>query len=166
MADTFDPSVLVDTEYTGDLNRQLTPIPEGTYYGRVKEGSVKAKKGISKAGNAYCVCDMQFVLTDEDVKAATKLEEPTVFASIFLDLTPSGAIETKEANPNANVQLGRLKHALGLREGKPWSLRSFEGLGCYIRVVQEPDADDIENIRNRVTGYYREPKSPTATSKK
>jgi hypothetical protein len=165
MADTFDPSVLIETEYTGDLNRQLTPVPEGIFFGRIREGGVKVKKGISKAGNAYCVCDLAFVIQDEEVKAATNLEEPMVFASVFLDLTPSGALETRESNPNANVQLGRLKHALGLREGKPWSLRSFEGLGCYLKVTQDPDPEDIESIRNRVTGFYRELRAAPAAKK-
>jgi hypothetical protein len=163
--DHFDTSALVDTEYTGGLNRTLVPIPEGEFLARVKPDSVKVNRFTSKAGNLVNICNLVFSVEDEDVKAQTRLPDPSITASIFLDLDPgTGRLLTKEDNPNANVGLGKLKHALGIREGKAWSLRQFEGMACYIRVVHEPNPDDIENPRSKVTGYYKESKADKEAS--
>jgi hypothetical protein len=165
--DYFDTSALVDTEYTGDLNRALVPIPEGEFYSRVKPDSVKVNRFISKAGNLVNICNLVFSVEDEDVKAATQLPDPSITASIFLDLDPgTNRLLTKEDNPNANIGLGKLKHALGIKEGKPWSLRQFEGMACYIKVVHEPNPDDIEHPRSKVTGYYKDSKEDKANSGK
>lgn len=164
--DTFDTSALVETEQTGDLNRALVPIPEGEYYARVKPDSVKVRRFTSKAGNLVNMCDLNFSIEDDEVKASTQLPDPTIQANIFLDIDPTtNRILTREDNPNANVQLGRLKHALGIKEGKPWSLRQFEGMACYIKVVHEPNPDDIEHPRSKVMGFYRDSKEDKAAGK-
>jgi hypothetical protein len=157
--DAFDTNALLDTQYTGDLNRNTVPVPAGEYYARIKENSVKVRKFTSKAGNEVCMCDMAWVIDDPDLAADMQVKEPTAFGSIFLQLSPgSNKIATKEEDPNANIQLGRLKYAMGIKEGKPWSVRAFEGMACYIRVESEPDPNDIENVRSKVTGFYKEQK--------
>jgi hypothetical protein len=159
MEDAFDTTALLDTSYTGDLNRSLVPIPEGEMYARIKEGSVKVRRFTSKAGNLVTMADMVFAIEDQSVKDATQLPEPAIPASIFLDTEPgSNRLLTKEDNPNANIQLGRLKHAVGIKEGKTWSLRSFEGLACYIKVEHEANPDDIEHPRSKVVGFYKDKK--------
>jgi hypothetical protein len=160
MPDVFDPAVLLDTEYTGDLARYSTPCPEGVHMARVKDGSVNVKKGVSKAGNAYCILEMLFCIEDEEVKKQLKRDLVYAPASIFLDLTPSGQIATKADNPDANTALGRLKSAMGFREGKAWKLRNFEGMSCYVKVVQETNPDDIEDVRAKAVAFYKDRPKP------
>lgn len=165
MDDAFDTNALLDTSYTGDLNRSLIPIPEGEFYARVKENSVKVRRFTSKQNNLITMADMVFSIEDQSVKDATHMENPAIPYSIFLETEPgSNRLLTKEDNPNANISLGRLKYALGIREGKEWSLRGFEGLGCFIKVEQEPNPDDIEHPRSKVVGVYKDKKPDPAAA--
>jgi hypothetical protein len=160
MADNidFDPAALLDTEYTGGLNTRLTPVPADDYRAQVKPGSVKVRKGTSKAGDPFVVADMMFLIDDPMLAEKLQLREPQVSASIFLEINPATKqLYTKEDNPNANTKLGQLKEACGFKEGTPWSLRAFEGRSCYIRVIQVPDEDDISTVYNRVTAFSKDP---------
>lgn len=157
--DAFDPDALLDTQNEGDFNRYMTPVPAGEHYARVKDGSVKVRKFTSKAGNPVCMCDLQWVIEDQGVAESMGVKEALVFDNFFLDFDHNtNRLVTREENPNANLTLGKLKYAMGVKEGRPWSLRSLQGMACYIRVEQDADANDVENIRNRVTGYYKDRK--------
>lgn len=167
MYDAFDPNALLDTQNEGDFNRYMIPVPAGEHYARIKDGSVKVRKFTSKAGNPVCMCDLQWVVEDASVAEAMGVKEALIFDSFFLDIDhDTNRLVTKEENPNANLTLGRLKYAMGVKEGRPWSLRSFEGMACYLRVEQDADPNDIENIRNRVTGYYKDRKADDADASK
>lgn len=149
-ASAFDPSSLLDTEYSGDLNTRLTPIPEGEYAAHIKEGGVTVRTG-SKDGQVWAAADVMFVIDDEEVRAATQLKEPMAKLGLFLDIdADTKRLLTAEDNPNANVKLGKLKEACGLRPGKKWSLRHLEGLSCFVRIKQRTDPNDIETIYSDV----------------
>ena len=154
----FDPASLLDTEYSDDLNTRLTPIPEGEFLARVKPDGIIVREIKTKQGETRHVADVIFLVDDEEVKRATQLTEPQVRCSLFLDLKPgTSQLLTKEDNPNANVKLGRLKEACGIKPGKAWSLRHLEGLGCYIKVKQRTDPDDIETVYSDVVAFSKEP---------
>lgn len=165
--DAFDPNALLDTENEGDFNRYMTPVPAGEHYARVKEGSLKVRKFTSKAGNPVAMCDLQWVVEDASVAEGMGVKEAVIFDSFFLDIDhDTNRLVTKEENPNANLTLGRLKFAMGVKEGRPWSLRSFEGMACYLKVDVESAADDVENMRNKVLGYYKDRKADGADAQR
>ncbi len=142
---TFDETALLDGEYTGDLNTRLTPVPEGEYMAHVMSNGIKVKQiTIKNTGEKRHIADFIFIVDDDDVKRQIQMQEPQVRMSVFLDLNAAGALMTKEENANANIKLGRLKDALGLKPGRKWSLRHMEGLSCYIKVTHRTDPDDIE----------------------
>lgn len=155
---TFDPASLLDTEYEDDLNTRLTPVPEGEYYARIKENSVKVSQFANKnGGEPHSVMNLLFVIEDEEVKRVTQLQEPQVRMSVFLELKPgTNQLLTAADNPNANVRLGRLKEALGIKPGKKWSPRQFEGMGCFIKVKQKVNPDDIEDVNSEVQAVSKE----------
>jgi hypothetical protein len=165
----FDPSALLETVNEGDLNTNFTPVPEGEYRARIKDGSLTVK-GITstKTGEKYTVAEMYFIIDDQAVIEATGLKEPTVRASVFLTIDPvTKTLVTKDADPNANIDLGRLKEALGFADGKPWKLKDFEGRSCWVKVKQEADANDITKAFSRITAYYKERKSqPESASRR
>ena len=159
----FDPSSLLDTEYTDDLNTRLTPIPEGEFYARIKPDGIIVREIINKQNEKRHVADVIFEIDDEEVKRQTQLTTPQVRCSIFLDLKPgTSQLLTKEDNANANVRLGRLKEACGIKPGKKWSLRHLEGLGCYVKVKQRADPEDIETVYSDVVAFSSEPSRRTA----
>ncbi len=146
----FDPSSLLDTESDGDFNTRLTPIPEGEYQAHVKEGGISVRGGI-KDGARWTAADILFVIDDEEVKASTQLKEPVVKLGLFLETDIAGQrLLTKEDNPNANVKLGKLKEACGIKPGRKFSLRHLEGLSCFIRTKQRTDPNDIETVYSDV----------------
>lgn len=154
---SFDPAQLLDTEYSDDLRTRLTPVPEGDWRGRIKENGILIRK-TGQAGSEYTVADVLFLVEDEEVKERTQLKEPTVRASLFLDLKPgTNQLLTEKDNPNANVKLGQLKAACGIKPGAKWSFRQLEGLGCFIKVKHRPNPDDIENPRVDIVAFSKEP---------
>jgi hypothetical protein len=158
---TFDPSSLLDSEYEDNLRTRLVPVPEGVYQAHIK-GVPAVRSGV-KDGNRWCTADFLFVLDDEQVKKDTQLQEPTVRYSMFLDMDPSSTrLLTETDNPNANIKLGRLKEACGIKPGRKWSLRHFDGLSCWVRVKQRTDPDDIETIYSDIVAVSKERPSTRA----
>lgn len=151
----FDPNALLDTEYSDNLRTRLVPIPEGVYYAHIK--GVPAVRSGSKDGTVWAAADFTFVIDDEEVKSKTQLTEPSCRYSTFLDLKPGTAqLLTEADNPNANIKLGRLKEACGMKPGRAWSLRHFDGLSCWVRIKQRTDPDDIETIYSDVVAVSKE----------
>lgn len=151
----FDPTSLLETEYSDDLNTRLTPIPEGEYMAHIK--SIVPRSGV-KDGVPWFAADVNFIIDDEEVKTATQLREPMARLGLFLDMKPGTTVlATKEDNPNANVKLGKLKEAVGLKPGRKWSLRHLEGLSCYVKIKQRTDPNDIETVYSDVVSVTKEP---------
>lgn len=153
---TFDPTSLLDTEYSDDLNTRLTPVPEGEYYAKLSKIDVRAIS--AKDGRPLRIADVYFIIDDEEVRNSTQLKEPQarLRPSVFLDLNPDGTLQTKEQNPNANVKLGKLKEALGFKPGRKWSLRMMEGQYCFVKVRQRTDENDIEVVYSDVVAVSKE----------
>ena len=160
MQSTFDPTTLKDMEYTGDLNTRLTPVPEGEFWARLSKVDLRQNK--AKDGRDLTLADFLFIIEDDGVKQATHLLEPQVRMSIFLDIGANGALLTAEDNPNANVKLGRIKAALGIKPGKRWSFRHMEGQSCYVKVKQRTDPEDIEIVYSDVVSVSKEPSRKAA----
>jgi len=154
----FDPSALLETETDGDFNTRLIPIPEGEFSAHIKEGGISMRGGIDKNGNRWTAADVLFVIDDENVKASTSLKEPVAKLGLFLETDASGQrLLTKDDNPNANVKLGKLKEAVGIKPGRKFSLRHLEGLSCFVRIKQRTDPNDIETIYSDVVAVSARP---------
>ncbi len=153
----FDPSALLETETDGDFNTRLIPIPEGEFAAHIKEGGVSVRGG-TKDGAPWRAADILFIIDDEEVKTSTSLKEPTAKLGLFLETDASGQrLLTKEDNPNANVKLGKLKEAVGIKPGRKFSLRHLEGLSCFVRIKQRTDPQDIETIYSDVVAVSARP---------
>jgi hypothetical protein len=149
---------LLETETDGDFNTRLIPIPEGEFSAHIKEGGVTIRGGVDKSGQRWTAADVFFVIDDEEVKTVTQLKEPVAKLGIFLETDASGQrLLTKEDNANANVKLGRLKEAVGIKPGRKFSLRHLEGLSCFVRIKQRTDPNDIETIYSDVVAVSARP---------
>lgn len=111
----FDADTFMSAPTEGEMSTDFTPIPENEYLGLIDK--VDVRETSSEKGNFY-VMDVTWKVDDEAAREATGLEMPTVRQSIFLDLTGSGGLDTGKGK---NVQLGRLREAVGQNGPGPWA---------------------------------------------
>lgn len=132
----FDPTELLETKIDGDaLNDHFTPFPETECFGRIKK---IAGRKVTVGGEDKLIAQFMFVTEDQHVIDETGLREPMVRYELWLDTDPAtGRMLDKKDNPNANVALGRLKKACGIKDGKPFRIADLDGLGCYIKTKQD-----------------------------
>lgn len=112
---SFDPESFKHAEIEESMDTEIVPPDEGVYEGSVDRWDIKG--GTSQKGNDWARLDITWELDDADgsQKAKTGRDKITARQSIFLDLNEQGGIDTGKGR---NVQLGRLREALGLNEGK------------------------------------------------
>lgn len=131
---SFDPALFVQSTVEGVMSTQYVPIPEGEYTGLIKE--VKGRMAKESA-----ILDVIWVIDDPNVRELTGMEEPQVRQSLFLDVSDSGMLDM---GTGKNVQLGRLRAALGQNDGRPWSPVNMEGKVAKILVTQRKVTEDKE----------------------
>lgn len=141
---TFNAEDFLNSTIEGVLATRRPPIPvleEATL--RIKE----LKTRMTKGDDPKAVLDVICVVDHEAARAATKMEEPTVRLSIFLDLTAAGDLDVSEG---ANTGLGRLREAVGQNTGAAWSPGMLLGQVFVGSITQRPDPKDAENMFNDV----------------
>ncbi len=117
----FDAESILNVQVDQPMATQYEPIPEGEYTATIR--SVEARN----TKNGSVVLDVQWAIDDPALAERLNRQELLVRQSIFLDLTPNGALDL---GPNKNVRLGRLREAVGQNQpGQPWNLRMLEGAG-------------------------------------
>lgn len=138
---SFDPDLFMSAEVSAPMETTYTPVPEGEYLGAIDDVKIrKAKDSV--------ICDVNWTIMDDALKASMNMDQITVRQSVFLDVEPSGALQL---GPNKNVQLGRLRAALGQNGSGPWSFSQLKGAGpVKLTVGIRPDKDDPEKKYNDV----------------
>lgn len=129
----FDPDQFLQTETEAKLETEYTPIPEGEYMGVIK----KLDSNVTPNGSP--VLAVTWIIDDQEVRDFTGMPEPTCRQSVWLDVNDNGALE---AGSNKNVQLGRLRDALGQNDGKPWAPSMMEGQVARVIVKHTPDKNN------------------------
>lgn len=142
----FDPEAFMRQETTEQNETRFEPVPEGEFVAMVDDLVIRNPKD-------SVIADISWEIKDEELRARLGMDDSRkilVRQSIFLDVEESGALSF---GPNKNVQLGKLRSALGQNEsGQPWSFEMLKGAGpAKIKVIQDPDKNDPETIWNRVT---------------
>ena len=124
----FDPNTFLEQTVTGAMDTKYPVIPAGEYPAISKSIAARKMPNADPTKGAYTVLDIVWAIDDAGVKEATKLENPTCRQSVFLDLVYSEAEgkEVLDTSATKNVQLGRLREALGLN--KPDEVFSFSQL--------------------------------------
>ena len=145
----FDPNTFLEQTVTGAMDTKYPVIPAGEYPAISKSIAARKMQNKDPTKGAYTVLDIVWSIDDAGVKEATKLETPTCRQSVFLDLDAEGKLDTSETK---NVQLGRLREALGLN--KPEDVFSFSqlvGQPALVRIEHSPNPTDAENPYSNVT---------------
>lgn len=131
----FNPEQFLGTTTDETGETTFTPVPVGEWTGQIKK--VEARSGTAQStGRPWYSLDVIWSVLDDEVKTRTRMEEPTVRQSLFLDVNEGGQLAW---GTNKNVRLARLRAAVGQnRSGKPWAPSHLEGQMAKIRVTHRP----------------------------
>jgi len=137
----FDPDTFMNMTTEEADETSFRPIPEGEYQAVITKIEGRTPKGMS-------ILDISWAIDDEAVRAETGMDNPLIRQSIFLDINKEGGLER---GPNKNVQLGRLRAALGQNNpGQPWSPGMLEGQVAKIstsqRIVDDNIYSDVKGV--------------------
>jgi hypothetical protein len=123
------------------METTYTPVPEGEYLGAIDDIKIrKAKDSV--------ICDVTWLIMDDELKSKMNMDRITVRQSVFLDVEANGALQL---GPNKNVDLGRLRQALGQNGSGPWSFSMLKGAGpVKLQIYIDPDKTDPEKKYNKV----------------
>jgi len=125
----------------GANDTSLPLIPEGEYPAIVDK--YEGRQIETKRGPATVV-DITWAVDDATAKEVTGMEKPTIRQSVFLDMTAEGGIDMGEGK---NVQLGRLREALGLNNPDvPFEFSQLAGQAGMILVSHNPDKNDPDTV--------------------
>ena len=123
----FDPDEFLNTSVEGTLDTRSVPVPEGEWLATISGLSTRVVGQDSKP-----VLDVTWKIEDnEKVAKATGRDVSTVRQTIWLDITESGGLDMSKGK---NIQLGRLREAVGQNTSGPWSASMLEGHTAIVRV--------------------------------
>jgi len=128
---SFDPDSFLNTDVTGELSTEYTPIPVGEYAAVID--SVGAKEVVSqKNGNTYRFLEVQYIIDDADVREQTGMDSPKARQSMILDFTDAGTLDLGKGK---NVHLGKLRAACNQNDpSKSWNFSMLEGQAVKVNV--------------------------------
>lgn len=127
----FDPEAFMHQEVEGAHEDHYTPVPEGEYGGSYID-TVEATT-VGSGESARPVLNLQWAITDDEVKEEIDMEKPLVRQTLWLDFDDNGVLSF---GTNKNVKLGEVRTATGQNDdGSPWAPSMLQGAGpCVIRV--------------------------------
>ena len=134
MTSIFDPDTFMDQEVSEGNSTERLLCPPGVYSASVEE--VKFSNG-EKEGKEWVMMSLKWSIDDPSVLSELKRDKVTVRQSFFIDLTEDGGISTEKGS---NVQLGKVRKALGLNEGR-FSPRMLMGQMALVEVVHRAQKD-------------------------
>lgn len=145
----FNAETFLNETVTGANDTKYPVIPAGEYPAISKKIDVRQMQNDKDPAKPFTVLDVVWGIDDATVKEATKLDEPTCRQSVFLDLDESGKLAMGQAK---NVQLGKLREALGLNDPNvPFQWSQLVGQPAIVRVEHSPNPKDPENPYSNVT---------------
>ncbi len=153
-----DYSHLLDQQVSEPNATQFEQCPEGEYLARLDDFELATAEWNDKnTGQPRSAPTLRITwhILDEGVKAQLGIDPVKVQQDMFLDVDEAtGQLSTDK---NKNIQLGRIRTAVGLNEpGQAFSLPQLKGSApALVRVVHQPDRRDPEIKRARVTAVAR-----------
>jgi hypothetical protein len=148
----FDPDTFMQQNVDAQLDTIIQQCPEGEYKAMIDDFTNDAFRTFQSKndGRDFTVFAPPFVIQDPNVGAQLGRDKVTVFhKGMFLDLDAAGGLDTGKGK---NVDLGRLREAVGQNKAGPWNFNMLKGAGpVIVKVVHEADQRDKEKKYARVT---------------
>jgi hypothetical protein len=145
---TFDPASFLTTETSEQMDTKFPLIPVGEYPSLISKIEARQQESTKVPGEVWTILDVTYTIDDQNVRDETGLPEPTVRQSLFLDLDEAGKLAT---GTGKNVNLGRLREALGLNQpGQAFNFQMLVGQACIVAITHNPDKNDPEIVYSNV----------------
>ncbi len=136
----FNPELFLNTTVDAVLSTEYVNLPVGDYVaviGPITADSFKSfdiKRGENAGKKAYRL-DLELMVDDPEGKLKELLgRPPKVFDGIMLDLRADGSLEFGKGR---NVQLGKLRDAVGQNKAGPWTFGNLAGQPVKITVTHD-----------------------------
>lgn len=150
---TFDADAFMNTNVDAPMATALSGVPEGEYVSMVGDFDSSAFKTVNTKNGPRAILEVPFVIQDEALKAQLGREQVTHRESYWLDFTADGRLDT---GPDKNVQLGKLRDALGQNTGAPWNPSMLKNMGPLRIVIKtRSDKNDPEKKYTNITKYAK-----------
>ena len=124
----FDEDAFMSNTTEGTMSTEFTPVPEGEFQAVVSGVGVRSGEGEK---GPWAVLDIMWAVDDAAVAEETGMDNPKVRQSVFLDITPDGGLNLGKGK---NVQLGKLREAVGQNGSDAWSPSMLEGNVGIVKV--------------------------------
>lgn len=139
---TFDPDTFMNQTIDQPLADEYVLCPEGEYPAMIDDFDTKVfrtneftyKKG-PNAGlpGEMTTLNLPWVIQDPKAQAALNRDRVVVPQPIILDFDENGMLDW---GVNKNVNLGRVRSAVGQNQPGPWSISKLRAQGpCMVRVI-------------------------------
>lgn len=155
---TFDADAFMNTTVDEPMATQLSSVPEGEYVAMIGDFTSEAFKTITfkdkKTGADVSrqILEVPFNIDDAALEAHLG-RKPTHRESYWLDFNTNGALDT---GPDKNVQLGKLRDAIGQNGNGPWSPAMLRNMGPVKIVIKtRSDKIDPEKKYTNITKYAK-----------
>lgn len=151
----FDPDTFMQQNVDQPLETEYVLVPQGEYVARIGDFTSDAferidfdyKRG-ARAGTPGVMhkFNCPFIIQDEAVKAELQRDEVTIFKQIILDLNDDGGLDFGK---NRNIDLGRIRAAVGQNDAGPWSIARLRGAGPVMVKVVHVDFERKDKTRGK-----------------
>jgi hypothetical protein len=138
----FDPETFLQQTVDHPLETEFVLIPTGEYLASIDDFDKDAVEQINftykqgpRAGQPGIMTKLTlpFVIDNDDVKKELGRDKVVVTRQFILDLDDNGHLADGK---NKNVELGRLRDAVGQNDGSPWTIANLRGVGpLMVRVI-------------------------------
>jgi hypothetical protein len=138
----FDPEQFMHQTVDRPLETEFTMVPQGEYLASIDDFDRDALESIDftykRGPNAGSPGNMlklslPFVINDDAVRQELGRDKVVVTKQIILDTDDNGQLAF---GTNRNIELGRIRDAVGQNVNGPWSLMELRGAGpVMIKVV-------------------------------
>lgn len=134
----FDVDKFMNSQQSGSVATEYVNVPDNEYHAIVAQ--VDKPSPVDVDGDRRWKFDVHWELQDLDgeLKKVTGRDKNRVRQSLWLDLTPTGDLDT---GTGMNVKLGQLLQAVGLH-GKKWGMNDLMGRSCLVRTGTTPNKKD------------------------
>jgi len=144
MAGMFDPDTFLDMSVEGANETEKVLVPPAVYTACISD--LSSVSGERDDGTPWVQLVIKWAIEDDAAKVALNRDKIVLSQYLFIDLDEDGAIAT---GTNKNVQLGKLRKAVGKNEGR-FSPRDL--MGCFAKIdVRHVPAKD-GGLREEVKG--------------
>jgi hypothetical protein len=143
----FNPEAFMNTSFSDANATKYELPPEGEYRAAISAVTPRV------TGTGKALLNVKWNVDDEEVRQATGMAEPSVYQTIWLDVTESGGLDFGKGK---NVQLGKLRETLGQNQpGKPWAPGMLIGGAALVRVKHSIDKRDNTTLTAEVSAVTK-----------